>query len=74
MLTPAYKFTICHQVVDTTDEPRASAVVDLTVTFHMDAPVDSSTLVLGQVGLFRPQRDDEATIELSYADDEGSLT
>jgi phage protein D len=69
MLSPAYKLTIGRKVVDTTGEPRASTVVDLTVRLDLDAPADSFTLVLGQVGLFRPQRDDEATIELGYADD-----
>ena len=31
MLKPAYKLTIGRKVVDTTDEPKASTVVDLKV-------------------------------------------
>ncbi len=61
------------KVVDTTDEPKASTFVDLTVTLDMDAPADSYTLVMGQVGTFRPERDGHVTIELGYADD-GELT
>ena len=73
LLTPAYKLTVGHQVVDTTDEPKASTVVDLVVTLDMDAPADSFTLVLGQVGSLKPGRDDDAKIELGYADN-GGLT
>ena len=29
MLTPAYKLTIGQRIVDTTDEPKASTMVDL---------------------------------------------
>lgn len=73
MLKPAYKLTIGDRIVDTTDEPQASTMVDLTVALDMDAPADSFTLVLGQVGGFKPGREDEAKIELGYADN-GSLT
>jgi len=73
MLTPAYKLTVGGKVVDTTDEPRASTVVELCVALDMDTPADSFTLTLGQVGGLRPERDDEATVELGYADD-GGLT
>lgn len=69
MLKPAYKLTIGDKIVDTTDEPRASTLVDLRVALDMDAPADSFTLVLGQVGGLSPTRDDAATIELGYADD-----
>jgi phage protein D len=68
MLTPSYKLTIGDRIVDTTEEPQASTVVDLTVALDMDAPTDSFTLVLGQVGGLEPERDDEATIELGYTD------
>ncbi len=68
MLNPAYKLTIGDKLVDTTDEPLASTVVDLIVALDMDAPADSFTLVLGQVNGLKPARDDEATIELGYAD------
>ncbi len=74
MLTPAYKLTLGHKVVDTTDEPRASTVVDLTVMLDLDTPADGFSLVFGNVGSFRPARDDEAVIELGYADDSGGLT
>jgi len=69
MLQPAYKLTIGDGIVDTTDEPQASTLVDLLVSLDMDAPADGFTLVLGQVGGLSPARDDEATIELGYADD-----
>lgn len=72
MLTPAYKLTIGRKVVDTTDEPQASTVVDMTVALDMDTPADSVTLVLGNADGLKPARDDEATVELGYADN-GSL-
>lgn len=71
MLKPAYKLTIGHKVIDTTDEPKASTVVDLQVALDLDTPADSFTLVMGNVGSFRPARDDETKIELGYADDGG---
>lgn len=73
MLTPAYKLTIARKLIDTTDEPKASTVVDLSVNLDMDTPVDSFILVLGNVGRFRPALEDEAKIELGYADN-GGLT
>ncbi|HXF40072.1 MAG TPA: hypothetical protein VN687_10195 [Blastocatellia bacterium] len=71
MLVPAYKVTIGRKVVDTTDEPQASTAVDLTVALDIDTPADSFTLVLGNVGGLHPARDDEAIIELGYADNGG---
>lgn len=71
MLTPAYKLTIGRKIVDTTDEPKASTLVDLNVALDLDTPADSFTLVLGNIGSFRPARDDETTIELGYADNGG---
>ena len=73
LLNPAYKLTIGRKVVNTTDEPKASTIVDLTVALDLDTPADSFTLVLGNVGRFRPAREDEAKIELGYADN-GGLT
>jgi phage protein D len=73
MLTPAYKLTIGDAVVDTTDEPQASTLVDLTVTLDMDVPADSATMVLAQVGGLEAARGDEVAIELGYAED-GGLT
>lgn len=73
MLKPAYKLTIGDKIVDTTDEPQASTVVDLTVALDMETPADSFTLVLGQVNGLKPERDDEAVIELGYVDN-GELT
>ncbi len=70
MLTPAYKLTLGRKVVDTTDEPQASTVVDLTVSLDLDTPADGFTLVLGNVGSFRPAREDAAVIELGYADED----
>jgi phage protein D len=73
LLKPAYKLTIGDKVVDTTEEPQASTVVDLTVSLDLDTPADSFRLALGNVGSFRPARDDETNIELGYADN-GGLT
>jgi phage protein D len=69
MLTPAYRLTIGDRIVDTTDKPQASTLVDLTVVLDMEAPADSFTLVLGQVGGLAPQLDDDAVIELGFAGD-----
>jgi phage protein D len=71
MLTPAYRLKLGSKLVDTTDEPRASTVVDLRVVLDLDTPADGFTFVLGNVGTFRPAREDEVTIELGYAGDEG---
>ena len=71
MLKPAYKLTIANKIVDTTDEPKASTVVDLNVVLDLDTPGDSFTLVFGNVGTFKPARDDETKVELGYADNGG---
>ena len=71
MLKPAYKLTIGNNIIDTTDEPQTSTVVDLNVALDMDTPADSFTLVLGQMNGLKPERDDEAVIELGYADNSG---
>lgn len=73
MITPAYKLTLARKLIDTTDEPKTSTVVDLSVSLDMDIPADSFTLVLGNVGRFRPALKDETKIELGYADN-GGLT
>ncbi|MEZ4706877.1 MAG: hypothetical protein R3A44_06715 [Caldilineaceae bacterium] len=72
LLHPAYKLTLGDKIIDTTDEPQASTISGLTVTLDMDAPADSFTLIMGQVGSFRPQRQDDAAIELGFSD--GELT
>ncbi|VAW30259.1 hypothetical protein MNBD_CHLOROFLEXI01-3947 [hydrothermal vent metagenome] len=72
LLHPAYKLTIGEEIVDTTSEPQASTAVSITVTLDMEAPADSFTLVLGQVGGFQPQREEEAKIALGFSD--GDLT
>ena len=69
LLHPAYKLIIGEKIVDTTDEPKASTLVSLKVVLDMDTPADGFTLVLGQVGSFRPQRGDDARIELGFRDD-----
>jgi phage protein D len=71
MLKPAYKLSIGRKIVDTTDEPKASTIVDLKVALDLDTPADSFTLVLGNVGSFKPAREDETKIELGYADNGG---
>lgn len=73
MLTPAYRLKLGSKLVDTTDEPRASTVVDLRVVLDLDTPADGFTFVLGNVGTFRPEREDEVTVELGYAGDQAGL-
>jgi len=73
MLTPAYKLTIGNKVIDTTDKPQASTVVELVVTLDMDTPADSFMLVLGQVGGGQANRDDMVKLELGYADNGGMM-
>jgi phage protein D len=71
LLNPAYKLTIGNKVVDTTDEPKASTVVDLKVALDLDTPADSFTFDLGNVGSFKPAREDKVKVELGYADNSG---
>jgi phage protein D len=71
MLTPAYKLTIGSKAVDTTHEPKASTVVDLRVELDMDTPADRCVVVLGQVNGLKPAVDDQAAVELGYADNGG---
>jgi phage protein D len=73
LLAPAFKLTLGHKIIDTTDEPKASTIVNLSVALDLDTPADSFALVFGNVGSFRPARDDETKIELGYADN-GGLT
>jgi phage protein D len=73
MLTPAYKLTIGKKLVDTTKEPKASTVTELRVELDMDAPADRVLLVLGQVNGLKPAPDDQAIVELGYADDTSGL-
>jgi phage protein D len=73
MLTPAYKLTIGKKLVDTTQEPKASTITELRVELDMDAPADRVLLVLGQVNGLKPAPDDEAIVELGYADDDSGL-
>ncbi|MBB3044545.1 hypothetical protein [Nocardioides soli] len=73
MLRPGYRITIGDHVVDTTAEPRASTAVELTVRLDMDTPVDSVTLVQGQVGGLRAQPGDDVSVELGYADEDDGL-
>ncbi|HEX2028735.1 MAG TPA: hypothetical protein VHF25_12145 [Nitriliruptorales bacterium] len=68
MLRPAYRLTLGEQIVDTTDEPRASTAVELRVRLDMDTPADGFTIVQGQVGGAAPQPHDDASIELGYTD------
>lgn len=74
MLRPAYRLTIGDHVVDTTDEPKASTAVELTVRLDMDTPADAFTLVQGQVGGLPAVPGDDAEAALGYADDDAGLT
>lgn len=67
LLTPAYRLTIGDRVVDTSDEPRASNVVELEVSLSLDTPADRFVLELGKVGSFRPRLGDAAKVELGHA-------
>lgn len=69
MLKPAYKIIVGRKFIDTTDEPKASTVTDLTVILDMEAPADSATLILGNVNGLKPDRDDDIKISLGYEDD-----
>ena len=71
LLTPAYRLSIGHSVVDTTREPKASATTDLVVSVDIDAWPDSASLTLGQVGGIDAALQDNATVELGYADNGG---
>lgn len=73
MIKPAYKLTIGNQLVDTTDEPQASTVVDLKVQLDMNTATDIFHLKLGNIGHLKPEKEDQAKIELGYADDENGL-
>lgn len=59
------------KVVDTTDEPKASTIVDLRVDLDMDTPADLFNIVMGQVGSFKPEQGGQVKIELGYADNGG---
>jgi phage protein D len=69
MLRPAYRVAIGDRVVDTTDEPKASTAVELTVRLDMDSPADACTLVQGQVGGLPAVPGDDVEVALGYADD-----
>lgn len=73
LLNPAYKLTIGDKIVDTTNDPQASTLTDLLVLLDMDAPADYFRLVLGQVDGLNPNPEDDAAIELGYADDDSEL-
>jgi phage protein D len=71
LLTPAYRLSVGHSVVDTTVEPKASATTDLVVSVDIEAWPDTAVLTLGQVGGIDPALQDAATVELGYADNGG---
>lgn len=71
LFKPAYKITVARKFIDTTDEPKASTVTDLTIKLDLEAFADSATIVLGNVNGLQPERDDEVKISLGYADNGG---
>jgi phage protein D len=73
MLTPAYRLVIGDRKVDTTDEPRASTLERLVVQLDLDAPADSVDFRFGNVDGLKPEPDDDATVDLGYAE-QPSLT
>jgi len=56
------------KVIDTSDDPQTSTVVDLRVSLSMDTPADSATLLLGRVGNFVPEHEGTLSIALGFAD------
>ena len=58
------------RVIDTTTRPQASTVTDLAVTLTMDGGADGVTLLMGQVGRFRPTVGQQLDVDLGYADGE----
>lgn len=58
------------KVIDTTAEPQSSIITSLTVSLDLDTPADGFTLIMGQVGTFRPEAGSLATIELGYDSDD----
>jgi hypothetical protein len=70
MFKPAYKIIVARKFIDTTDEPKASTVTDLTVKLDLEAFADSATIVLGNVGGLQPERQDEVKVSLGYDEDD----
>jgi len=73
VLRPAYRIVIGDQVVDTTDEPKASTAIGLVVRLDLDTPTDSFTVLQGQVGGLQAVPGDDASIDLGFADDAAGL-
>jgi hypothetical protein len=71
LFKPAYKIIVARKFIDTTDEPKASTVTDLTIKLDLEALADSATIVLGNVNGLQPERDDEVKISLGYEDNDG---
>jgi hypothetical protein len=72
LFKPAYKIIVARKFIDTTDEPKASTVTDLTIKLDLEA-LASATIVLGNVNGLQPERDDEVKVSLGY-EDNGGLT
>jgi phage protein D len=68
LLSPAYKLTVGHKLVDTTQQPQSSTLVDLSVNLDLDTPADSFRLLLGNADGLKPAIGDAVTIELGYDD------
>lgn len=70
MLNPNYKIILGRKFIDTTDEPKASNVTDLSVSLDMDTPADSVILHLGNIGGLQATENDEIKVELGYENDD----
>jgi phage protein D len=73
MLTPGYKVTLGQRAFDTTQDPRTSTAVDITVELDLETPIDSAVVRLGRVGTLNPAVDDALAVELGYADETSGL-
>lgn len=69
-LTPGYRLAVGGYTVDTTRDPAASVLLDLTVALDLGTPVDAATLALADVPGVRPARGDRVGVALGYAGDE----
>ena len=70
LLRPAFRLTIGGQRIDSAGAPLSNTVTAVDVQLSMDPMrADQAVITAGQVGELTPAPDDEATVELGYADE-----